>query len=150
MHEYVACSSASDGSSPPRRVSSADEAARPTRVDAPGAIAERACAPVAAAITQTTVAAVTRRIDKKREKRDPRGLIAIFVSRLFFTGKVFISTPVDTGPVHTQMQIQHRSRAPGPPCHSYSYITSREAEPAAKRVYLGPQFNRLRPNAVHR
>ena len=31
-----------------------------------------------------------------------------------FTGKVFISTP-RTGPAYIQMQIQHRSRAPGPP-----------------------------------
>ena len=34
-----------------------------------------------------------------------------------FTGKVFISTPEDTGPAHTQMQIQQRLRALdlGPP-----------------------------------
>ena len=35
-----------------------------------------------------------------------------------FTGKVFISTPEDTGPAHTQMKLQHRSRAPGPPYNS--------------------------------
>ena len=29
-----------------------------------------------------------------------------------FTGKVFISTPEDTGPAYTQMKLQHRSRAP--------------------------------------
>ena len=28
-------------------------------------------------------------------------------------GKVFISTPEDTGPAYTQMKLQHRSRAPG-------------------------------------
>ena len=35
-----------------------------------------------------------------------------------FTGKVFISTPEDTGQAHTQMKLQHRSRAPGPPYNS--------------------------------
>ena len=29
-----------------------------------------------------------------------------------FTGKVFISTPEDTGPAYAQMELQHRSRAP--------------------------------------
>ena len=33
-------------------------------------------------------------------------------------GKVFISTPEDTGPAYTQMKLQHRSRAPGPPYNS--------------------------------
>ena len=33
-----------------------------------------------------------------------------------FTGKFFISKPrTPAGPAYTQMQIQHRSRAPGPP-----------------------------------
>ena len=35
-----------------------------------------------------------------------------------FTGKVFISTPEDTGPAYTQMKLQHRSRGPGPPYNS--------------------------------
>ena len=42
-----------------------------------------------------------------------------------FTGKVFISTPEDTGPAHTQMQLQHRSRAPGPPYNSRTPISRR-------------------------
>ena len=37
---------------------------------------------------------------------------------LKFTDKVFISTPEDTGPAYTQMKLQHRSRAPGPPYNS--------------------------------
>ena len=42
----------------------------------------------------------------------------IFTGFSIFIGKVFMSTPEDTGPAYTQMKLQHRSRAPGPPYNS--------------------------------
>ena len=50
-----------------------------------------------------------------------------------FTGKVFISTPEDTGPAYTQMKLQHRSRAPGPPYNSRTSHTESLATAVDKR-----------------
>ena len=53
--------------------------------------------------------------------------------------KVFISTPEDTGPAHTQMKLQHRSRAPGPP---YNSRTRSATGPG--RETLSPARSRLK------
>ena len=44
--------------------------------------------------------------------------VAVAGDRSHSHSKVFISTPEETGPAHTQMKLQHRSRAPGPPYNS--------------------------------
>ena len=45
--------------------------------------------------------------------------------RGFSRAKFSFRHPEDTGPAHTQMQLQHRSRAPGPPYNSRTPISRR-------------------------
>ena len=51
--------------------------------------------------------------------------VAVAGDRGHSHSKVFISTPEDTGPAHTQMKLQHRSRAPGPPYNSRTRSAAR-------------------------
>ena len=57
----------------------------------------------------------------------------VLVLNRAFTGKVFISTPEDTGPAYTQMKLQHRSRAPGPPYNRRTSHTESLATAVDKR-----------------
>ena len=73
----------------------------------------------------------------RRRRRAEHDLVAHtkveLVLNRAFTGKVFISTPEDTGPAYTQMKLQHRSRAPGPPYNSRTSHTESLATAVDKR-----------------
>ena len=65
--------------------------------------------------------------------------VAVAGDRGHSHSKVFISTPEDTGPAHTQMKLQHRSRAPGPPYNSRTRSATgpgREALSPARRALI--------------
>ena len=59
-----------------------------------------------------------------------------------FHRQSFHSTPEDTGPAHTQMQLQHRSRAPGPPYNSRTSQPPGRAALFTGKVFIStPSFH---------